>query len=353
MATSIDPEAVSVNDALGLIKTWLNDHKYTIAQTIEMEGQSAVRKASGKEMLMMLVNDLIGYGISAGISYLGAGGPATLPGDTVGADGVVIAGPLTQIFGNIGDKVTTMVQGWFGAGGTIAEAYSSVSSAVFQNPLTAPITEAFTKLADLAVDTIKADVGGLWKTAIDNFHDFTNVLSGVTVPGTEGYSLGDAITAAGDYAKQGADAINSRVMDLTGIKKFSIVDLAGSLTKDNLMKDFNDKLLAYQVAKADPLTTPQELAAKELEVDYSAVALNDQVALDKSNYAYHVAQSNALDVVTKTGTLYNSMPDEYKSLYASTLQDPGIATGLSDNLNTAQVAQQNATANATANPPVI
>ena len=387
MATSIDPEAVNAVEAdkislkrsLTLFMTWLKDHKYTTTSSVVMEGQKGSREASGLEIL---IQGVVQVGVSLGsslTSWVTGGGSngvgSLMPGDSIGTQpdvvpapaggytdtttGIfypegtpspnplagqeyIVAGPVRSTLTSIGNKISDTVNSFKLSGSTsLTDAVDAptVGSTVFQNPLTSSFAESNATLAE--TDNIKAGLSGTWTAAKEKFQAFTDSLSGVTV-GTNGYTLGEAFKASSAYVSDKANAFDAGVRSVLGLKEFSVIDFAGSLTDNTLLPTFNAKLKEYNDAKSDPNITPAQLALKEAEVDAAAQALSDQVDQDNANYLEHIAQQSALDSITNTGSTYSDAPDEYKDLYASTLQDPSIATGISSTIDTGKQLQNNA-----------
>ena len=363
--TPPEADAISLKRSLTLFTTWLKDHKYTTTSSVEMEGQKGSREASGVELMFQAL--IAGATFAAGSlvdavkEYNKSG---LLPGDKLGIqpdfieitdeiDGVIqipnplagqsfiIPGTLRSLYTSIGDSISTSNAN-FAANPSQDIVSATDSSGLRLNPVQVPVNEVNVKLTDISATNVKADVGGVWKSAVDKYNAFTDALSGVTV-GTNGYTLGDAFNAAKGYATDPNSSFNSAVSSITGIKQFTVSDFAGSLTDKTLITKFDESVKAYTDALVDPTITPAELAIKEAEVDVAAQALSDQVDKDNENYLAHLSQQSAIDDIAKSATQYNEAPDEYKDLYASTLSNPGNAVGLSDNIDIGKKLQSNAT----------
>jgi len=363
--TPPEADAISLKRSLTLFTTWLKDHKYTTTASVEIEGQKGSREASGTELMFQAL--IAGATFAAGSlvdavkEYNKSG---LLPGDKLGIqpdfieavddiDGVIqipnplagqsfiIPGTLRSLYTSIGNSISTSNAN-FAANPSQNIVNATDTSGLRVNPVKVPVTEVDVKLTSISATNVKADSGGLWKTAVAKYNDFTDALSGVTV-GTNGYTLGDAFNAAKGYATDPNSSFNSAVSSITGIKQFTVSDFAGSLTDKTLITKLDDSVKAYTDALNDPTITPAELAIKEAEVDDAAQALSDQVDKDNQNYLAHLSQQSAIDDIAKGASQYNEAPDEYKDLYASTLSDPGIAVGLSDNINLGKQLQSDAT----------
>jgi hypothetical protein len=398
MATPLDPAAVTVPEADGislkrsltLFAVWLKNHKYTTASSVEIEGSRGSREASGLELL---ISGVIETGISLGTDLAnwvtGGGGNGVgslMPGDSIGVQPptipdpewpaevpnplydpnhlvgepefipnpepapiipnpsagaeYIIPGPVRSTLTSIGAKVAETVKSFqLGTDQSTSAAYDSVkdNGTMCINPVKDEIAKSSISLSSIT-DNIKAGADGAWTAAKDKFHAFTDALSGVRV-GTDGYTLGDAFKAADDYVVKTTNAFEVGVRETLGLKNFSVADFAGSLVDKTLLPNFNEKLNAYIAAKKDPEITEEQLAILEAEVDAAAQALSDQVDRDNANYLEHIAQQTALEAATNTGSTYNSAPDEHKELYASTLRNPEIATGISSQIDTGKQLQ--------------
>ena len=368
--TPPEADAISLKRSLTLFTTWLKDHKYTTTSSVEMEGQKGSREASGVELMFQAL--IAGATFAAGSlvdavkEYNESG---LLPGDTLDVEPdyiavpnpdptdtlnpyilqenplagktFIIPGTLRSLYTSIGDSISTSNAN-FAANPSQDIVSATDSSGLRLNPVQVPVDEVNVKLTDISATNVKADVGGVWKSAVDKYNAFTDALSGVTV-GTNGYTLGDAFNAAKGYATDPNSSFNSAVSSITGIKQFTVSDFAGSLTDKTLITKFDESVKAYTDALVDPTITPAELAIKEAEVDVAAQALSDQVDKDNENYLAHLSQQSAIDDIAKSATQYNEAPDEYKDLYASTLSNPGNAVGLSDNIDIGKKLQSDAT----------
>jgi hypothetical protein len=375
MATSIDPEAVNAFEAdkislkrsLVLFSTWLKDHKYTTTTSVELEGQKGSREANGLELMFQAliggVTFAAGSLVDAVKEYNKSG---LLPGDTLGiqpdyiVDGFdvdtgeaifienpdagqsyIIPGTLRTLYTDIGNAISTSNANYAAIPDPdLLDTQGNVGS-MCVNPAIRNLEAANTTLSEAAATNVKADAGGVWKAAVDKYNSFTDALSGVTV-GTNGYTLGDAFNAAKGYATDPTNPFNSAVAKITGLKQFTPADFAGSIIKQELLDTFNADVRAYTDAITNPAITAPQLAVLEAKVDTSAQALSDQVDLDNKNYLAHLSQQNAIDNISKSATVYNEAPDEYKDLYASTLSNPGTAIGLSDNINAGKQSQSDA-----------
>lgn len=365
--TPPEADAISLKRSLTLFTTWLKDHKYTTTASVEIEGQKGSREASGMELMFQALiagaTWAAGSLVDAVKEYNKSG---LLPGDTLDVEPAYIAvpdpenigqtmivdnplagqkfiipGTLRSLYTSIGDSISTSNAN-FAANPSQDIVSATDSSGLRLNPVQVPVDEVNVALTDISATNVKADAGGVWKSAVDKYNAFTDALSGVTV-GTNGYTLGDAFNAAKGYATDPNSSFNSAVSSITGIKQFTVSDFAGSLTDKTLITKFDDSVKAYTDALNDPTITPAELAIKEAEVDDAAQALSDQVDKDNENYLAHLSQQSAIDDIAKGATQYNEAPDEYKDLYASTLSNPGIAVGLSDNINLGKQLQSDAT----------
>jgi len=364
--TPPEADAISLKRSLTLFTTWLKDHKYTTTASVEIEGQKGSREASGTELMFQAL--IAGATFAAGSlvdavkEYNKSG---LLPGDTLGiqpdyiqsvdpetsedifvpnpvaGQTFIIPGTLRSLYTSIGNSISTSNAN-FAANPTQDIVSATDTSGLRLNPVQVQVDEVDVKLTDISATNIKADAGGLWKSAVDKYNAFTDALSGVTV-GTNGYTLGDAFNAAKGYVTDPKSSFNSAVSSITGIKQFTVSDFAGSLTDKTLITKLDDSVKAYTDALNDPTITPAELALKEAEVDDAAQALSDQVDKDNENYLAHLSQQSAIDDIAKSASQYNEAPDEYKDLYASTLSNPGIAVGLSDNIDVGKQLQSDAT----------
>jgi hypothetical protein len=391
--TPPEAEAISLKKSLNLFVTWLKDHKYTTSTSVEIEGSKGSREASGLELL---IQGVIQIGISLGTDVVkwatggGSNGVGSLmPGDSVGVEPAtipdpahpewvtnplydenhlvgepefipnpepapiipnpnagaeyLIPGPIRSTLNSIGSKISETVKSFQASPDqSISTAYDSVkdNGTLCVNPLKDEISKSSISLSSIT-DNIKAGADGAWTAAKDKFHVFTDALSGVRV-GTDGYTLGNAFEASKAYVVQSTHAFEVGVRETLGLKDFSVSDFAGSLVDKTLLPNFNKKLDEYIAAKQDPEITEEELALLEAEVDAAAQALSDQVDQDNANYLEHIAQQAALEATTNTGSTYNSAPDEYKELYASTLRNPEIATGISSSIDTGKQLQSDA-----------
>ena len=352
-------DQISLKRSLLLFSTWLRDHKYTTSASVEIEGQKGSREASGLELMFQALTAGVTYAagslVDAVKEYNKSG---LLPGDTfkteyvpsvdpeTGEDifvqkEVLVPGTLRSLYESIGSSISSATAN-FSANASPDIIAATADNGVSINPTAPAVAEANVTLNTAAVTNIKADVGGVWKAAVDKYNVFTDALSGVTV-GTNGYTLGDAFNAAKGYATDPNNPFNSAVSKITGIKQFTPADFAGSLIKTELIDTFNADVKAYTDALANPAITAPQLAILEAKVDKSSQALSDQVDQDNANYLQHLAQQNAIDNIAKSASQYNDAPDEYKDLYASTLSNPGTATGLSDNINLGKQLQSDAT----------
>jgi len=361
----IKVDQISLKRSLVLFQTWLKDHKYTTSASVEIEGQKGSREASGLELMFQALISGVTYAagslVDAVKEYNKSG---LLPGDTIGFQPNLIdvvneeTGEIYQIENPDGSGVQYTIPGtlrtlYTDIGNSISSSNASFAAKVdpdlldttvvgmCKNPAFDAVTEANTTLTEASATNIKADAGGVWKAAVDKYNSFTDALSGVSV-GTNGYTLGDAFNAAKGYVTDPTNPFNSAVSKITGIKQFTPADFAGSLVKQELLDTFNTDVRAYTDALANPAITAPQLAVLEAKVDTSAQALSDQVDLDNANYLAHLAQQSAIDNIAKSATQYNEAPDEYKDLYASTLSDPGMAIGLSDNINAGKQSQSDA-----------
>jgi hypothetical protein len=364
--TPPEADAISLKRSLTLFTTWLKDHKYTTTASVEIEGQKGSREASGIELMFQAL--IAGATFAAGSlvdavkEYNKSG---LLPGDTLGrhpdliqsvdpetgqdifvpnpvaGQTFIIPGTLRSLYTSIGNAISTSNAN-FAANPTQDIVSATDTGGLRLNPVQVQVDKVDVGLTNISATNIKADAGGLWKSAVDKYNAFTDALSGVTV-GTNGYTLGDAFNAAKGYVTDPKSSFNSAVSSITGIKQFTVSDFAGSLTDKTLITKLDDSVKAYTDALNDPTITPAELALKEAEVDDAAQALSNQVDQDNANYLAHLSQQSAIDDIAKSASQYNEAPDEYKELYASTLSNPGIAVGLSDNIDVGKQLQSDAT----------
>lgn len=281
------------------IKEWIGKNKIQTDSTVSVSGQDGARKATLVEFFLKAAGDIAG-------TFLG--GKDLLPGDSFSAAGEVVPGALRETITSIGAQVKDVVGGF---GTSISDAWSTTGGQLFQNPFSDSVALAQEKgaailgiysdsslspeIQDAAADLIlKAQPGGVWDSALASYHEFTNQLAGVTIPGTDGFTIHNAIDAA-------ENTTNEFLSKITTIKKFDIGDLAGSLTNNGLMENVTKRMDELRALASFPGVTPEMVAAKVAEVDAAHQALSDQVASDQSNYASFIAQQNALEGIVGAG----------------------------------------------------
>jgi len=321
--------AVEYPQVIAAIKEWIGKNKISTDSMVEISGQNAARQATLGEMLLKFAGDAFSAVM---------GGSSVLPGDTKLADGSIVPGALRQAVLNIGDQVKG-IMGSISSG--IGSALGDVGKFVYQNPASFD-TELFNAYSSIdpqillnmdpdvriafeeAVQNAKPD--GLWNIATQNWNSFTDQLSGVSIPATDGFTFKEAISL-------GIDKTNQFFSAITGIKKFDVVDLASCIMAPAALAKFTNYHDQLMAAATMPAVTAAEIAAQKKAINDASAGMtaaanemNAQIAADKAAYAQAIAQKNAIDMITNEGDVYNiimndtNITDDQKNVYISTLQ---------------------------------
>ena len=309
--------SLNYQEVMVAIKKWVGENRLTTDSLVEVSGNNAARQATIGEMLMKFATQAFGSAI---------GGDSLPPG------------PLKDAVSSIGNQVKD-VMGSLGSSLNISDAMGDLGKYFYQNPVEFQNNQydaliniySNENIADEIKDSaaqivLNAKPDGLWNQATELYNDFTNQLSGVTIPGTDGFTFKQALDL-------GVDKTNEFLSAATGIKKFDVIDLASCIAAPIAMTKFKDYHEQLKAAQGMPELTSLQRLAKNQALNNAANGMSEaaremtaQVAADKAAYAQALAQRNAISLITNEGELYNiitndaNLTSEHKQLYISTLQ---------------------------------
>jgi hypothetical protein len=349
---------------IAAIKQWIGGHKTTPSQSMEIDGQPAMKKAGLMDMLAMALTEGITAGVSGGLAFLGGGAEgfdkfyAALPEAVKGPlDAIKDAFP-TLSSGSEGSTFSEALQ-WsketfinpigetidaFKAGFSLgpqdlagfeqtAQFWDSAKVALLDDTtLTAEelenLTVQYTQFADSAryaaetFSTGAAGLGASFAGAMDSVKSFSDSITF----GSEGYSVTDIIKDANNSS--------STLFEVVGIKDAPTIDgFAGILVKDELLKTAEAAAAREEALRNEDLTDPEKMAewaAAHAELDAAVTALKNEAADNQAAIVKHLAESAALGAIGETAANIKEIEsfEDPKStaLYKSTLHPSIKAT---------------------------
>ena len=295
------------------LKEWVDGNKVQQSKTSILEGTAAMRTKNFGEFLFAFAGDFIG---------------GKLPG------------PLNNVLGNIGTNITSALNAFGPLGTNVASGFDTVTK-FFQNPvgtvmegletssdsIAAAAAAAAANPANVTISgtlsTIANDMTNVVKTAATGLKDATNLLIG-TVSGGD-YSLRDVITLS--------KSIDATTAGYLGLTSWSLDELAGMYVKTELHDELNAAIQGVNdaVANVNPAVpaTVTELNAAHARVLAAAAAIDAEVQANQENIAAAIAQDNLLQAQYDIARIYDSLSDEEKEIFGSTI-DPTVLSTAQD-----------------------
>jgi len=359
---------------IAAIKEWIGGHKTMPSQSMEIDGQPAIKKASFADMCTMAFTELVSLAVTAGVSIV-AGGSAgfdkfvdglnpalkePLAGlkDAVGKITDLVPGgtsfidTIKETFINpIGESLDMFKAGFNGAEGTLRSAASQLAGSGNDD-----LIAEFTNAADAFKNSTAGTVGGVIGKAVDDMKSWSDNLSlggtfddaGVFTPSN--FKLTDAF----NYVNNSSATLLSALRITDGP---TLTDLVGTVVQKDLTTTLQSKIVKEEVARqavlddiaekiaANPpvddgnggtTTTPFEVdpdkkaawAAAQAEVVAAAAAVQARVDADKANVAMMLGQQTAVAAVGSAISEHGSISDPTMlSLYEETLH-PNVKTAV-------------------------
>jgi hypothetical protein len=344
---------------IAAIKEWVGKHKVAPSQSIEIDGQPAIKKAGFADMLAMALGDAINLAVSGGMSFLTGGGAGFAEFKSS------LPEALQQTISTVTDGIKSLGT-MIGDANPGGDAAATDLSSAFVNPISEAIdnfkfglnasTETLQNMNEYAADNpfIQADLassafqlGETVKNTLDGFKGWVDSLAIGTGDGA--FKLTDAF----DYVNNK----NNGILATIGIVNApTLTDLVGTyVIKDTLIDDYLAKY-TDQVTKLEafknlmptvpidvvkvrdeatgqmvdkniwpPLSPDCQAAYGEWKTSFdallsSAATIQTQVDSDKANVAALTAQNRALDAVGTLSTQYSAITDPaQRALYEETL----------------------------------
>ena len=357
---------------IAAIKEWIGGHKTMPSQSMEIDGQPAIKKASFADMCTMAFTELVSLAVTAGVSIV-AGGSA---GFDKFVDGLnpALKEPLAGLKDAVG-KITDLVPGgtsfidtiketfinpigesldMFKAGFNGAESQLRAAAANLAGSGNDDLIAEFTNAADAFKNSTAGQIGGVIGKAVDDMKSWSDNLSigGVTDldPLSPTYNQfipsNFKLTDAFNYVNNSSATLLSALRITDGP---TLTDLVGTVVQKDLTTTLQSKIVKEQVARqaviddiaekiaANPpvddgnggtTTTPFEVdpdkkaawAAAQAEVVAAAAAVQARVDADKANVAMMLGQQTAVAAVGSAISEHGSISDpDMLSLYEETL----------------------------------
>ena len=342
------------------IKEWIGGHKTMPSQSMEIDGQPAIKKASFSDMCTMAFTELVTLAVTAGISIT-AGGSA---GFDKFVDGLnpALKEPLAGLKDAVG-KITDLVPGgtsfidtiketfinpigesldMFKAGFNGAESQLRSAASALAGTGNEDLVAQFTDAADAFKNSTAGTIGGSIGAAVDNMKSWSDNLSlggtfndaGVFTPSN--FKLTDAF----NYVNNSSATLLSALRITDGP---TLTDLVGTVVQKDLTTTLQSKIVKEEVARTAviddinakiasggggetpaPITVdPEKKAAWEAahaEVLAAAAAVQARVDADKANVAKMLGQQTAVATIGAAISEHGSISDpDMLSLYEETL----------------------------------
>lgn len=348
------------------IKEWIGGHKTMPSQSMEIDGQPAIKKASFADMCTMAFTELVSLAVTAGVSIV-AGGSA---GFDKFVDGLnpALKEPLAGLKDAVG-KITDLVPGgtsfidtiketfinpigesldMFKAGFNGAESQLRAAAANLAGSGNDDLIAEFTNAADAFKNSTSGTIGGVIGKAVDDMKSWSDNLSlgGTFNEAGEFTASNFKLTDAFNYVNNSSATLLSALRITNGP---TLTDLVGTVVQKDLTTTLQSKIVKEQVARqaviddiaekiaANPpvddgnggtTTTPFEVdpdkkaawAAAQAEVVAAAAAVQARVDADKANVAMMLGQQTAVAAVGSAISEHGSISDpDMLSLYEETL----------------------------------
>ena len=328
------------------IKEWIGGHKTMPSQSMEIDGQPAVKKASFADMCTMAFQDLVSLAVTAGVSIT-AGGSAgfdkfvdglspalkePLAGlkDAVGSITDAVPGGTsfidtikTTVINPLGDAMNNFKLGFVGAEDSLRAAATSLEGT--------GNTDLIAKFND-AANSFSTQAGGIVGRAVDNVKSWSDNLSlggtfndaGVFTPSN--FKLTDAF----NYVNNSSATLLSALRVTNGP---TLTDLVGTLaqkditnnlqakvikeqeTRNAILVDINAQVAGYTGSSGGAPTViidPVKQAAWEAahaDLVEAAAAAQARVDQDKANVAMMLGQQTAVAAVGSVVADHGSITD--------------------------------------------
>jgi hypothetical protein len=307
------PSEVNYPLLIKTLKEWIDGNKVQQSKTSILEGTAAMRTKNFSEFLFAFVSDFIG---------------GKLPG------------PLNNVLGNIGTNITNALNAFGPLGTNVASGFDTVTK-FFQNPVGTVMAGLETSADSIAaaaalaaadpanitiagtLSTIANDMTDVVKTAATGLKDATNLLIG-TVSGGD-YSLQDVIKLS--------KSIDATTAGYLGLTSWNLDELAGMYVKTELHDELDAAIQGINdaVANVNPAVpaTVTELNAAHARVLAAAAAIDAEVQANQENIAAAIAQDNLLQAQYDIARIYDSLSDEEKAIFGSTI-DPTVLSTAQD-----------------------
>lgn len=190
------------------------------------------------------------------------------------------------------------------------------------------------------LSTIKDSISASYTYVIESAKSFTNNLSGITIPGTDGFTIKNAVDSIENSVIPTINSAASKILP-----KFDIKDLCGVITS-NAIPDVQQAQKVLVDKLQDPKATFPEIQAASAELDSKIKTLQNDVDTQKANYAILNNTNDGIQKQFDAASDYNTisaskltLPDSNGNLipvadvYKSTLATPGVTINVANALN--------------------
>jgi len=190
------------------------------------------------------------------------------------------------------------------------------------------------------LNNIKDSVNGAYTYTIDAAKSFTNNLSGITIPGTDGFTIKNAIDSVNDSVIPSINSAASKVLP-----QFDIKDLCGVISSNSIPNVQQAQQVLLDKLK-DPKATLPEIQAAHADLDSKIMVLQNEVDTQKANYATlnnindgiqkHFDAASDYNTIAASGLTLpdaNGNPIPVADVYKSTLATPGVTINVANALN--------------------